>query len=72
MKRSYKLIDLDCAQCAAKMEDAINKIEGVQMARISFMAQRLTITADQDRFGEIMDQAVQVCRRIEPDCTLVI
>lgn len=69
MKKSYKLLDLDCA---AKMEDAINKIDGVQFARIGFMAQRLTITADPDKQGEILEEAVRVCQKIGPDCAIVI
>lgn len=72
MKKSYKLLDLDCAHCAAKMEDAINKIDGVQLARISFMAQRLTITADPEKHRDILEKAVKICHKIEPDCTIVI
>lgn len=72
MKKSYKLTDLDCAHCAAKMENAINKIDGVQKATISFMAQRLTIEADESRFDEIMQAAVKACKKIEPDCTIVL
>ena len=43
MKKKYNLTDLDCANCAAKMEDAIKKIDGVNNATVSFMAQKLTI-----------------------------
>ena len=45
MKKKFKLIDLDCANCAAKMEDAIKKIDGVEDASVSFMTQKMTITA---------------------------
>ena len=45
MKKTFKLVDLDCANCAQKMEDAINKLPGVT-ATVSFMAQKLTIEAD--------------------------
>lgn len=71
MKKHFKLIDLDCANCAAKMEAAIQKIPGVKDATVSFMTQKLTIDADDDRFEEIMDQAVKVCRKVEPDCEIV-
>ena len=46
MKKRYKMIDLDCANCAAKMEDAIRKIDGVNDVSVSFLSQKLTIDAD--------------------------
>lgn len=72
MKKTYKLIDLDCANCAAKMERAIKKINGVNDATVSFIAQKLIIDADDGRFDEIMQEAVKVCRRVEPDCRIVL
>lgn len=71
MKKHYKLVDLDCANCAAKMEDAINRLDGVKAATVSFMTQKLTIEADDDRFEEIMDQVVKVCKKVEPDCQIM-
>ncbi len=70
MRKVYKLQDLDCANCAAKMEDAIRRIDGVQEASVSFMTQKLTITADDARFDEIMKDVVRACRRVEPDCLI--
>ncbi len=70
MKKKFKLTDLDCASCAAKMEDAIKKIDGVADASVSFMSQKLTIEADDARFDAIMDETVRVCKKIEPDCTI--
>lgn len=70
MKKKFNLTDLDCANCAAKMEDAINKIDGVTAATVSFIQQRLTIEADDARFDDIMDQVVKVCKKVEPDCTI--
>lgn len=72
MKKTYKLEDLDCANCAAKMEEAIKKLDGVHSATVSFMAQRLTIEAEEERFAEIMQQVVKVCRKVEPDCTVLL
>lgn len=72
MKKKFKLIDLDCANCAAKMEEAIKKIDGVNAAAVSFMSQRLTIDADEGRFDAIMAEAARVCKKIEPDCTIVM
>ncbi len=70
MKKKFKLTDLDCANCAAKMEDAIKKIDGVKDANVSFMMQKMTIEADDDRFEQIMDRVVEVCRKVEPDCVI--
>ncbi len=70
MKKTFKLVDLDCAHCAQKMEDAIKKLDGVQDASINFLAQKLTIEADEARFDEIMKSAVKACKRIEPDCEI--
>lgn len=72
MKKTYKMRDLDCANCAAKMEEAIRKLDGVQAVSISFMTQKLTIEAEEDRLDEIMRQAVKVCRKVEPDCEIVL
>ena len=70
MKKKFKLQDLDCANCAAKMEDAIRKIDGVRDANVSFMTQKMTIEADDSRFDEIMEEVQSVCRKVEPDCTI--
>lgn len=70
MKKVYKLIDLDCANCARKMEEAIKKLDGVSSATVSFMTQKLTIDLDESRIDEIMSQAAAVCKRIEPDCRI--
>ena len=70
MKKTFKLEDLDCANCAAKMERAIAKIDGVQSATVSFMAQKMIIEADDDKFEEIMDKVVKTCKKVEPDCKI--
>lgn len=72
MKKVYKLEDLDCANCAAKMERAIAKIDGVTSADVSFMAQRLTIEADESKMDGIIKQAVKLCKKIEPDCRIIL
>lgn len=71
MKKVYRLEDLDCANCAAKMERAVAKIDGVNEVSISFMGQRMSIDADEGRFEEIMDSVVKACKKVEPDCTIV-
>ncbi len=72
MKKKFKMQDLDCANCAAKMEDAIRHIEGVTDATVSFMTQKLTIEADEERFDEIMKEVVSVCAKVEPDCKILM
>lgn len=72
MKKKFKLQDLDCANCAVKMEEAIKKIEGVSDATVSFMTQKMTIEADDGRFDEIMKEVVSVCRKVEPDCVILL
>ena len=71
MKKVYRLEDLDCANCAAKMERAVAKIDGVNEVSISFMGQRMSIDADEGRFEEIMNNVVKACKKVEPDCTIV-
>lgn len=70
MKKRYNLVDLDCANCAAKMEEAIRKIDGVNTATVSFLTQKMTVDADDARFEEIMDEVVAVCKKVEPDCEI--
>ena len=72
MKKTYKMIDLDCANCAANMEEAIKKIDGVTSASVSFMTQKMTIEGDDARFDQIVKEAVKVCRKVEPDCEIVL
>ncbi len=72
MKKTFKLEDLDCANCAAKMENGIKKLEGVQSASVSFMTQRLTIEAEEKDFDAIMKQVAAVCRKVEPDCRIIM
>ena len=71
MKKKFKLQDLDCANCAAKMEEAIKKIEGVNDASVSFMTQKLTIDAADERFDAIMDEVEKVCAKVEPDTKIL-
>lgn len=70
MRKVFKLTDLDCAHCAQKIEDAIAKLEGVEKVHVNFLAQKMTLVAADERFEEIARQAAEICRRVEPDCTL--
>ncbi len=66
MKKKFKC-EIDCANCAAKVEDAIKKIDGVEDATVNFMMQKFTLVADDERFDEILQQAIKTGRKIESD-----
>lgn len=70
MKKRFELEDLDCANCALKMEEAIRKIEGINDVTVSFMTQKMTVDADDGRFDQIMKEVVKVCKKVEPDCVI--
>ena len=71
MKKRYKF-EVDCANCAAKVEEAVKKIDGVHDATVNFMAQKLVLDADDARFDEILKEVVAVAKKVEPDCELYI
>ena len=70
MKKTIKLIDLDCANCAAKIENAVKKIEGVTNASVSFMAQKMTLEAPDDKFAQVLEEAKALIHKLEPDITI--
>ena len=72
MRKTFELEDLDCANCAAKMENAVREIEGVTFVSVSFITQKMILEADDDKFNDIVKKAVRVCRKIEPDCTVIV
>ena len=72
MKKKFKLQDLDCANCAAKMEEAIKKLPGVHDASVSFMTQKMTIDAEDAQFEDILKKVVDVCAKVEPDCRILM
>lgn len=67
MKRSFKLEGLDCANCAAKIENAVKKLDGVVSASVSFMTTKMVIEADDARIDEIVRSAHDIVRKLEPD-----
>ena len=71
MNKKFKLEHLDCANCAAKMERAINELPGVEKATVNFMAQKLVLTAEESRYQEILQKVEEAIRRVEPDCRIV-
>lgn len=71
MKKTWELEDLDCANCAAKLEDALNKISGVQEATVSFMSQKLTIEADENELERILDEAEKIIDKMGEEIRIV-
>lgn len=72
MKKIFKLEDLDCANCAAKMETAIVKVDGVESVSVNFFTQKLTLeTADGD-FDEVLKKVVKTAKKVEPDCKIIL
>ncbi len=70
MTKTFMLEDLDCANCARKMEEAIGKIDGVEEIHVNFLTQKMILTADDARFDAILKETVRCIRRVEPDCSV--
>lgn len=72
MKKVYRMENLDCANCARKMEDAIRKLDGVESVNINFLTQKMILNADEEKIQEIAEKAAKLCRRVEPDCRVIL
>ena len=71
MKKTFKLQDLDCANCAAKMERAIQQVEGVISANVSFMTQKLSIEIADENFDSVWKEVKQKAKKADPDVTIL-
>ena len=69
MKKKFKC-EVDCANCAQKLQDALSKIEGVDEVSVNFMTQKLTLSAADEKFDAVFDAVVQKARQIEPDTVI--
>ncbi|MGN1094208.1 MAG: cation transporter [Candidatus Neoclostridium sp.] len=72
MKKVIRLENLDCANCAAKMENRIKKIDGISGATVSFMTQKMILEIEEARSEQILGEVKKVCAKVEPDCVLHI
>ena len=72
MKKTFELEDLDCANCARKMQEAVEKLDGVNSCSVNFMTQKMILEADDAEFDKILKQAVKTIAKVEPDCTVII
>ena len=66
MQKKFK-IEVDCANCAAKIETAVKALPGVKKASVSFMAQKMLLEADDDKFDAVLKDAVKAAKKVEPD-----
>lgn len=71
MKKEYKLQELDCANCAAKMERAVAKIDGVKEIKVNYMSQKLILDALDDKFEEILNEVEKAMKKIEKDICIL-
>ncbi len=72
MTKMFRLKNLECANCAMKMENAIKKLNGVNSASVNFLTQKLMIDAVEEQFETIMQEVVKICHKIEPDCKVIM
>ena len=71
MKKTFEMEELDCAHCAARMEEGIRALEGVIDVSVNFLTQKLTLEADDAVFPKVLKKAIKICRRIAPDCRVI-
>ncbi|MGI6057615.1 MAG: cation transporter [Bilifractor sp.] len=70
MKKKFTLKGLECANCAAKMEKAINELDGVKEATVNFMTQKLVIEGEDEKMPTIIQEAEKIVKKIEPDTVM--
>ena len=80
MRKSFKLDEIDCANCARKLQDELAKLDGVeavsvnfmtQNVSVNFMTQKLTLSAADDCFDDVLDRVAALAAKIEPDCEII-
>ncbi|HJF44899.1 cation transporter [Thermophilibacter provencensis] len=71
MRKSYRLDEIDCANCARKLQEELAKLDGVDAVSVNFMTQKLTLSAADDRFDDVLGRVVALAAKIEPDCEII-
>ncbi|WP_154026424.1 cation transporter [Olsenella uli] len=71
MKKSFKLDEIDCANCARELQEKLAKLDGVQKVSVNFMTQKLTLEAADDEFDEVLGRVVDFTADEEPDCEII-
>lgn len=72
MRKAFKLDEIDCTVCAGKLENAINKLDGVQSAKVNFLTQKLTLEAADEDFDTVLEAVIKLTADIEPDCEILV
>ena len=72
MKKSFKLDEIDCANCARELQDELTRLEGVKSVSVNFMTQKLTLEAEDNEFKEVLDRVVEFTAEAEPDCEIIL
>lgn len=71
MKKKFKC-EVDCADCAAKLEDALKKVDGVEDVSVNFLTQKLTLTAPDDRFDSVLQDVLKTANKVEPETVITV
>ena len=71
MRKSFKLDEIDCANCARKLQDELARLDGVDAVSVNFMTQKLTLSAADDRFDDVLERVVALAARVEPNCEII-
>ncbi len=71
MRKSFKLDEIDCANCARKLQDELARVDGVDAVSVNFMTQKLTLSAADDRFDDVLGRVVALAAKSEPDCEII-
>ena len=69
MKKKFRC-EVDCAACAAKLEAALSKVDGVEAVSVNFLTQKLTLTAPEDRYDTVLSAVIEKAKKIEPDTVI--
>ena len=71
MRKSFKLDEIDCANCARKLQDELARLDGVDAVSVNFLTQKLTLSAADERFDDVLERVVALTARVEPDCEII-
>ena len=71
MRKSFRLDEIDCANCARKLQDELARLDGVDAVSVNFLTQKLTLSAADERFDDVLERVVALAARVEPDCEIV-
>ena len=72
MKKTFEIKNLDCAVCAGKVADAINKLPEIDNAQIDFLTKKLSVESTTENWEKLMHKVIKTCHKIEPDCEIVM